>query len=168
MDGIEFNMEPSRDDFSGALIKMMQMSTFFRTYYILGIAGIAILILLAKINEIHAILYVNLMVVIGFALVVPIAVALGIARRKVSKSFYREEVRFIIDNEGYRVKTDTSEFFMKWQGFDYIKETQKYIFMKPRNKRPPFVIYTSLLPGETTSSIKKLLANAPVVKKHLL
>ena len=167
MDRIEFNMKPSRDDLSGALIKMMQMSTFFRTYYILGIVGIAVLILLAKINAIHAILYVNLMVAVGFALVVPITLALGIAK-KISKSFHREDIRFIMDNEGYRVKTDTAEFFMKWQGFDYIKETKKYIFMKPGDRRRPFVIYTSILSSETVSSIKKILANAPAAKKHLL
>ena len=142
------------------------MSSFFRTYYILGISGIAVLVLLAKIHESHAILYVNLMVVVGLALAAPVASALGIAS-KISKSFNRKDIRFIIDNEGFREKTDTVEFFMKWQGFDYIKETKKYIFMKPQDRRCPLVIYKSLLPSETTSSIKKILADAPVPKKYL-
>lgn len=67
----------------------------------------------------------------------------------------------------YVSKRNKFEFYYKWENVRIICETKRYIFIRMKGL-PDFTIFKYLLPAETISSIKKIIAKATVPQKKLL
>jgi len=101
-----------------------------------------------------------------FGLVLPIGFILSLAKAGFKASSQVNRI-YYVNKDGYGLKTDFTEFFAKWEGFEHVEETDKYILMKLKRSSLP-TIYKYLLPPETVSDIKKIIADAPIKNKKLL
>lgn len=168
MESIEFEMKPSKDDLNTLSIKLLMMSLWFRIYLVLCLLFLCTFWFLSK--RYGPSWRFSIFGFISFlGLICPFAWVLGGARFY-HKRFWEGTKRiFIVNTQGCGSRSELWETFIRWQAFNDVLETKKYILIRS-NKYPRtrFTIYKHLLPDETVSSIKKILADVPVPKKHLL
>ena len=166
MDRIEFEMNISLRDVRGLMIRRLCTSRIVRIYYI-AVIIVSFLVLIAISDTHDRSDYENLIMFITIALIFPFALGLGFASAALKISKREGKKIFFLDRQGFGSRTDTYEVYFKWERFDFIDETEKYIFIK-KNRRPHITIYKHILPYETVSSIKKIIAEVPVPNKKLL
>ena len=168
MEKVEFCIKPSMKDVNEQVSFLVFRLVFFRLYFIIFISAFAIL----SVSNIISVFcnmpnWIYLFTVISFfGLVLPIGFILSLAKAGFKASSQVNRI-YYVNKDGYGLKTDFTEFFAKWEGFEHVEETDKYILMKLKRSSLP-TIYKYLLPPETVSDIKKIIADAPIKNKKLL
>ncbi|MHC4574078.1 MAG: YcxB family protein [Planctomycetota bacterium] len=147
--------------------KRLFMSRFFRGYFAVVISLLVILAVFAEVREGPKELIALLVVGSVLALLTPFSLARALARRAVKTAEQDGPMRFLLEGHGYGGKSDTFEFYVKWEAIERIEETNKFIFLR-LGRGGCLTIFKYLLPRETVSAIKGLLATVPVKDKRLL
>ena len=161
MNRIDITTKPERRDLSNASIRLLFMIRFFRWY--LCIAVLLLIVGLSGIPEGWE--YESVFRFLGFVSIVAIMFPFGAARvcaKEKLKLISEEAPTCFVDREGYGAKSKLVELYVKWEVFNAVCETKKYIFMRARGNS--YIIYKHLLSDETLAAVKEILAQAPISK----
>jgi len=165
---VEFKMELKGNEVSNMIWSKVFSSVCFRVFVIILLIGISASNLLLWSDKGNYSQYKDLLEDIGFlSTTILIVIFIFIAGyAKFIKDIYNKiftNATFVIDDEGFAYKTDTTNYYRKWGGFRDINETNKYIFLRSTGAGN-HVIFKNLLSEEELTTTKNILANVEISK----
>jgi len=138
-------------------------TTFYRLYAFfvvtLSILYFIMLILRYSYSFMDLIWIVVLIFVLTRYIFLKIPKVVCIKRSEIKKDFPKN-LEYVFQGEGFRIKTEATEYFVKWSEITSIKETQDYIFFYGKDNYW-FAVYKNLISSEVLSSIKSFILENP-------